>query len=163
MEYVPAIARWIHFLAGITWVGLLYYFNLVQVPALKDAAADGTAAGITKHVAPRALLWFRWSALVTWLAGAALLGKNFVAAFTLQPDMAPIGIGAWLGTIMLINVWLLIWPNQQKILGMKPASDEEKVKARRVALLASRTNMMLSIPMLFFMAGGLSHRAAFGF
>lgn len=163
MELVPAIARWIHFLAGITWIGLLYYFNLVQVPALKDAAADGTAAGITKHVAPRALFWFRWSALVTWLAGAALLGAGFAAAFTLQPEMAPIGIGAWLGTIMLFNVWGLIWPNQKKILGMKPATDEEKAKARRIAFLASRTNMMLSIPMLFFMAGGLSHRALFGF
>jgi uncharacterized membrane protein len=160
---IAAIARWAHFLAGITWIGLLYYFNLVQVPALKDAAADGTAAGITKHVAPRALLWFRWSAVATWLAGAGLLGPHFVAAFTLQPEMAPIGIGAWLGTIMLFNVWALIWPNQQKILGIKPATDDEKAKARRVALLASRTNMMLSIPMLFFMAGGLSHRAAFGF
>jgi len=163
MELLPALARWIHFLAGITWIGLLYYFNLVQVPALKDAAADGTAAGITKHVAPRALFWFRWSALVTWLAGAALLGAGFTAAFTLQPEMAPIGIGAWLGTIMLFNVWALIWPNQKKILGIKPATDEEKNKARRVAFLASRTNMMLSIPMLFFMAGGLSHRALFGF
>jgi uncharacterized membrane protein len=160
---IDAIARWAHFLAGITWIGLLYYFNLVQVPALKAAAADGTAAGITKHVAPRALLWFRWSAVATWLAGSALLGPNFVAAFMLQPEMAPIGIGAWLGTIMLFNVWVLIWPNQQKILGMKPATDEEKAQARRVALLASRTNMMLSIPMLFFMAGGMSHRAAFGF
>jgi uncharacterized membrane protein len=158
MELVPAIARWAHFLAGITWIGLLYYFNLVQMPALKDAAADGTAAGITKHVAPRALLWFRWAAVVTWLAGAALLGPNLAPAFTLQPSFAPIGIGAWLGTIMLFNVWVLIWPNQQKILGMKPATDEEKAKARRVAMLASRTNMMLSIPMLFFMATGLSHR-----
>lgn len=162
MEIVPAMARWVHFVAGITWIGLLYYFNLVQVPALKDAAADGTAAGITKHVAPRALLWFRWSAVVTWLAGAALLGPNFVAAFTLRPEFAGIGIGAWLGTIMLLNVWGLIWPNQKKVLGIKPATDEEKAKARRVALLASRTNMMLSLPLLFFMAGGLSHRAVFG-
>jgi uncharacterized membrane protein len=162
MDFLPGIARWTHFLAGITWIGLLYYFNLVQMAALKDAAADGTAAGITKHVAPRALLWFRWSAVVTWLAGAALLGANLVPAFTLQPAFAPIGIGAWLGSIMLFNVWVLIWPNQKKILGMKPASDEEKAKARRVAMLASRTNMMLSIPMLFFMANGLSHRAVFG-
>jgi len=152
-----AIARWVHFLAGITWIGLLYYFNLVQMAALKDAAADGTAAGITKHVAPRALLWFRWAAVVTWLAGAALLGPNLGPAFTLTAPYSAIGIGAWLGTIMLFNVWVLIWPNQQKILGMKPATDDEKAKARRVAMLASRTNMMLSIPMLFFMANGMSH------
>ena len=158
MEFAPAIIRWIHFLAGITWIGLLYYFNLVQVPALKDAAADGTGAGITKHVAPRALLWFRWSAVVTWLAGAGLLGPNLPNALMLRPEYAGIGIGAWLGSIMLFNVWVLIWPNQQKILGMKPASDDEKAKARRVAFLASRTNTMLSIPMLFFMATGLSHR-----
>jgi len=140
MELVPALARWIHFLAGITWVGLLYYFNLVQMAGLKAAAADGTAAGINKHIAPRALLWFRWSAVVTWLAGAALLG-----------------------TIMLINVWVLIWPNQKKILGMVAADDAAKNKARRVAMLASRTNLMLSLPMLFFMANGLSHRAVLGF
>jgi uncharacterized membrane protein len=146
----------------VMWIGLLYYFNFVQVPALKDAAADGTAAGITKHVAPRALFYFRWSAVVTWLTGAALLGSLFLDAFLLRGGMAGIGIGSWLGTIMLFNVWALIWPNQQKILGIKPATDEEKTKARRVALLASRTNMMLSIPMLFFMAGGWSHRAAFG-
>jgi uncharacterized membrane protein len=149
-------------MAGIMWIGLLYYFNFVQVPALKAAAADNTAGGITKHVAPRALLYFRWAAVVTWLAGAALLGSQFMAAFTLQKGMAGIGIGAWLGTIMLFNVWVLIWPNQQKILGMKPATDEEKVKARRVAFLTSRTNVALSIPMLFFMAGGWSHRAVFG-
>ena len=162
MDLLPALARWIHLLAGVMWIGLLYYFNFVQVPALKDAAADGTAAGITKHVAPRALFYFRWSAVVTWLAGAALLGGLFLDAFLLRGGMAGIGIGAWLGTIMLFNVWVLIWPNQQKILGLKPATDEEKAKARRIALLASRTNMMLSIPMLFFMAGGWSHRAAFG-
>ena len=154
--------RWFHAVAGIAWIGLLYYFNFVQVPALKDAAADGTAGGITKHVAPLALLWFRWAALATWLAGAALLGGNFSNAFLLQPGWEPIGIGSWLGTIMLFNVWGLIWPNQQKILGMKKATDEEKVKARRVALLASRTNTLLSIPMLLLMTNGLSHRALLG-
>jgi uncharacterized membrane protein len=162
MDLVPIFARWLHFLAGVMWIGLLYYFNFVQVPAMKAATADNTAAGISRHVAPRALLYFRWAAVVTWLAGAALLGNQFVAAFTLQKGMAGIGIGAWLGTIMLFNVWALIWPNQQKILGMKPASDEEKAKARRLAFLASRTNVALSIPMLFFMAGGWSHRGTFG-
>jgi uncharacterized membrane protein len=162
MDLVPALARWVHFLAGVMWIGLLYYFNFVQVPALKAATADNTAAGITKHVAPRALLYFRWSAVVTWLAGATLLGANFVNAFTLRPGWVGIGIGAWLGTIMIFNVWAIIWPNQQKILGMKPASDEEKAKARRTAFLTSRMNTALSIPMLFFMAGGLTHRAAFG-
>ena len=154
--------RWFHAIAGIAWIGLLYYFNFGQVLALKDAAADGTAGGITKHVAPLALLWFRWAALATWLAGAALLGSNFSNAFLLQPGWEPIGIGSWLGTIMLFNVWGLIWPNQQKILGMKKATDEEKVKARRVALLASRTNTLLSIPMLLLMTNGLSHRALLG-
>jgi uncharacterized membrane protein len=162
MEYVPALARWLHFMAGVMWIGLLEYFNFVQVAALKAATADGTNAGIVKHVAPRALLFFRWSAVVTWLAGAALLGNQFVNAFTLSHGMAGIGVGAWLGTIMLFNVWALIWPNQKKILGLKPATDEEKNKARRVAFLASRTNTALSIPLLFFMAGGWSHRAVFG-
>jgi len=104
MDYVPALARWLHLMAGVMWIGLLYYFNFVQVGAMKNAAADGTAAGISKHVAPRALLFFRWAAVVTWLAGAALLGKDFMGAFTLQPGFAAIGVGAWLGTIMLFNV-----------------------------------------------------------
>ncbi len=145
------LGRWLHIGAGVMWIGLLYYFNFVQVAALKAAGADGTAAGITKHVAPRALLFFRWAALVTWLAGAMLLGSHFVEAFTFKGPYAPIGMGAWLGTIMLFNVWGLIWPNQKKVLGLVQASDEEKNKARRVAFLASRTNTMLSIPMLFFM------------
>ena len=162
MDYLPAMMRWLHLMAGVMWIGLLYYFNFVQVAALKAAVADSTAAGITKHVAPRALFYFRWSALVTWLAGAALLGSSLGAAFTLQPGHVPIGIGAWLGTIMLLNVWGLIWPNQKKILGMKPATDEEKTKARRIAFLASRTNTMLSIPMLFFMAAG-AHSVIYGF
>jgi uncharacterized membrane protein len=159
---LDGIFRWLHLMAGITWIGLLYYFNFVQVPAMKEATADGTAAGISKHVAPRALLWFRWAALVTWFAGAALLGANFMHAFMLEPAYAGIGIGAWLGTIMLFNVWVLIWPNQKKILGLVAATDEIKAKARRVAFLASRTNTMLSIPMLFFMANGLTHKAAVG-
>lgn len=160
---VRGLGRWLHIGAGVMWIGLLYYFNFVQVAALKAAGADGTGAGITKHVAPRALLFFRWAALVTWLAGAAILGGYFLDAFLFrQKAFVPIGVGAWLGTIMLFNVWVLIWPNQKKILGFVPASDEEKNKARRVAFLASRTNTMLSIPMLFFMvsSGGIL-RAAF--
>jgi len=156
------IEVWLHVLAGITWIGLLYYFNFVQVPALAEAAADKDGPGpaaISKYVAPRALLWFRWAAVVTWLTGAAALetmyqgeGSGFVAAFTLSdPGMRVIGVGAWLGTIMLFNVWVLIWPNQKKVLGLVQASDEEKAKAKKVAFLASRTNTMLSIPMLMCM------------
>ena len=157
-----AILRWLHVLAGIMWIGLLYFFNFVNVAAVKEATAAGEAAPISKYVVPRALLFFRWGAVATWLLGAALLGSmtaangmnGFVAAFGLQSNMAAIGIGAWLGTIMLFNVWGLIWRNQKKILGFVPATDEEKVKARRVAFLASRVNTMLSIPMLFFMVTG---------
>src|SRR5665213_2422758 len=154
MAIVAALARWMHFLFGVMWIGLLYYFNFVQAAAVKEATADGTAGGITKHVLPRALWYFRWSALVTWIMGAILLGTfgdgtGFVKAFTFQAPYAGIGIGAWLGTIMLINVWTLIWQNQKKLLGLTPATDEEKTVARRVAFLASRTNTMLSIPMLF--------------
>ena len=156
------ILRAIHAFAGIAWIGLLYYFNFVQVPALKAAVADGSAGGITKHVAPLALLWFRWAALATWLAGAGLLGANFTDAFLLKNGYEAIGLGSWFGTIMLFNVWVLIWPNQQKVLGMKKATDEEKGKARRVALLASRTNTLLSIPMILLMTNGLSHRALLG-
>ncbi|HKA43179.1 MAG TPA: urate hydroxylase PuuD [Burkholderiales bacterium] len=162
MDFIQlGIGRWLHIAAGVMWIGLLYYFNFVQVPALAEAGKDGTGAGITKHVAPRALFWFRWAAVVTWLAGAMLLGKNFLNAFLfLNQAFYAIGVGAWLGTIMLFNVWVLIWPNQQKILGMVQATDAEKAKARRVAFLASRTNTMLSIPMLFFMAAA-GHQGTF--
>jgi len=157
-----SFGRWLHIGAGIFWIGLLYYFNAVQTPALADAAADKGGpggAGVNKYVAPRALFWFRWSALATWLAGAWLLGERFLPAFTFglakgasdYPTVV-IGIGAWLGTIMLLNVWGIIWPNQKKILGIKPATDEEKAKARKAALYASRTNFILSIPMLLCMA-----------
>ena len=161
--FVLATERWLHFLSGVTWIGLLYYFNFVQVPAIAAANADKDGPGpgaINKYVAPRALLWFRWGAVVTWLSGAALLESmphlSLVDAFTLQGASRVIGVGAWLGTIMLFNVWVLIWPNQKKILGIVSASDEEKNRARRVALLASRTNTMLSIPMLLFM-GASAH------
>ncbi len=160
MDYVPALSRWLHLMAGVMWLGLLYYFNVVQAQAMKDAQADGTAAGIGKHVAPRALFWFRWAAVLTWLSGAALLGKHFVAAFTLQPAYLPIGIGAWLGTLMLFNVWALIWPNQKKALGLVPATEDEKARARRTAFIVSRANLVLSFPLLFFMAAG-PHSAVF--
>jgi uncharacterized membrane protein len=154
---------WAHVLAGITWIGLLYYFNFVQVPAVAQALGDEGGPGpaaINKYVAPRALLWFRWGAVATWLTGAAALeqlytgeGSGFVKAFTLQDPLTTIGVGAWLGTIMLFNVWVLIWPNQKKILGMVEASADEIAGAKKVALMASRTNTLLSIPMLMCMVG----------
>lgn len=161
------LGRWFHILAGITWIGLLYYFNFIQVPALAAAAADEGGpggAGITKYVAPPALFWFRWAALVTWVTGAYYLVMRggmdeLVGAFALgmleggNMYQTVIGYGAWMGTIMLFNVWVLIWPNQKKVLGMVEASDEEKARAKRIAFLASRTNTMLSIPMLLCMAG----------
>jgi uncharacterized membrane protein len=159
------IGRWVHVMAGVMWVGLLYYFNFVQAAAMKDAQADGTAAGIAKHVAPRALLFFRWAAVVTWLAGMALLGDKADEAFLFKERAyIPIGVGAWLGTIMFVNVWAIIWPNQKKILGLAPASEHEKTRARRVAFVASRLNVVLSMPMLFFMtaSGGMFRRAVFG-
>lgn len=149
---------WMHVLVGIVWIGLLYYFNFVQVPGMAKAKADGTAAGISKHIAPTALLWFRWAALITWITGALALealhtaeGSGVVAAFTFQSGFEIIGMGAWLGTIMLFNVWVLIWPNQKKVLGLVEASDEQKAKAGFVALMASRTNTLLSIPMILGM------------
>jgi uncharacterized membrane protein len=166
VDLVAGFARWFHYLAGVMWIGLLYYFNFVQVQALAqaNAADDGSAAGITRFVAPRALQFFRWSALVTWLMGALLLVAygGFIAAFTLQQPFTGIGVGAWIGTIMLLNVWVIIYPNQMKILGKVPAGAQAQARARRVAFLASRFNTMLSIPMLFFMAFGFSHKAIVG-
>lgn len=150
---------WFHAVVGVIWIGLLYYFNFVQVPAMGAAKADGTAAGISKHIAPRALLWFRYTALLTWLSGAAILMKLgiFADAFMLKGGAATIGVGAWLGTIMLFNVWVLIWPNQKKVLGLVEADDAAKAKAGNIALLASRTNTALSIPMLLAMTASTFH------
>ena len=150
-EILELIFRWGHFLAGITWIGILYYFNLIQIPFLK-AITPETKAEAFKFLVPRALLWFRYSALATWFFGMALLGPRTVSAFTLQGSDAVIGMGAWLGTIMLLNVWFIIWPNQKKVIGIVAATPEEKTRAARLAFLASRTNLVLSIPMLFFMA-----------
>lgn len=149
---------WFHVLAGVIWIGLLYYFNFVQVPGVGAALADSDGPGpaaINKYVAPRALLWFRWAAVVTWLTGVGALEGlgGAMGAFTFSAGMEVIGLGAWLGTIMLFNVWVLIWPNQQKILGMKEATADEIAKAKFVALMASRTNTVLSIPMLLCMIG----------
>jgi uncharacterized membrane protein len=174
-ENLGSLTRFVHIVAGVMWIGLLWYFNFVQVPALAEAGADKSGpggAGITKYVAPRALFYFRWAAILTWLAGFGLLAQSGqLGAFALgllgqsggdmpNPYQMVIGFGAWFGTIMLFNVWVLIWPNQKKILGLVPASDEEKAKARRIAFLASRTNTMLSIPMLLCM-GSAGHGLPF--
>ena len=163
------LGRWLHILSGVMWIGLLWYFNVVQTPGLAAAAADKGGpggAGITKYIAPRALWWFRWAAVVTWVTGAYYLLFGYGStdtihrAFGLYPGFRTIGVGAWLGTIMLFNVWVFIWPNQKKILGIVPATDEEKAAARKTAGMASRINFVLSIPMLLCM-GGQSHGLPF--
>ncbi len=162
---------WLHVLAGVTWIGLLYYFNFVQVPGVGAALAnkDGPQpAAINKYIAPKALLWFRMSAAVTWLTGLSALAQlgggmqGVMDAFMMTNGMAVIGLGAWLGTIMLFNVWVLIWPNQKKILGLdgKEHSAEAIAGAKKIALLASRTNTALSVPMLLCMVG-YGHGLAF--
>jgi uncharacterized membrane protein len=162
--HLGRIDRWLHIVSGVAWIGLLYYFNVVQTPGLAEAAADKGGpggAGVSKYIAPRALLWFRWAAVATWLTGVIYLLGGYgvgstiaiVRAFTLQEGFRTIGVGAWLGTIMLFNVWVFIWPNQKKILGMVPATDDEKAAARKTAGRASRINFILSLPMLMCMAG----------
>ncbi len=165
-----SLDRWLHIISGVMWVGLLYYFNVVQMPALAAAGADKGGpggAGVTKYVAPRALLWFRWAAVVTALSGVIIIegayrpaGGGLMQVLALKEGFTIIGIGSWLGLFMLFNVWVLIWPNQKKILGITPATDEQKAGARTIATLASRTNFALSIPMLMCM-GGQSHGLPF--
>jgi len=159
-----AVFRWVHVVAGILWIGLLYYFNFVQIRVMPSIPAELKPA-VGKHIAPEALFWFRWSALVTVLAGltvAFLRGHVYlheVLSFGLAGGMVEgdqqytlMGIGVWLAIIMFLNVWGIIWPNQKRALGIVPADDETKAKAARVAMLASRTNMLLSLPMLTAMA-----------
>jgi uncharacterized membrane protein len=148
--------RWLHVLSGVMWIGLLWYFNFVQIPSMPKIP-DEQKPAIGKVIAPTALFWFRWAALATVITGLILAAMNgyLIRALFLgigvggQPTY--IGLGMWLGLIMAYNVWMIIWPNQQKALGLVGASDEEKKAAARIAMLASRFNTMLSIPMLYFM------------
>ncbi len=153
-----SLVTWLHVFFGIIWIGLLYYFNFIQVPGVAQALADKDGPGpsaINKYIAPKALFYFRWGALLTWITGASALHSSGIGihnAFSLQPGAEIIGIGAWLGTIMLFNVWGLIWPNQKRILGIVDATDDQIAKGKIVALMASRTNTLLSIPMLMCMS-----------
>lgn len=164
MEFIVnqhyALSVWLHVLAGIVWIGILYYFNFVQVPAMGEALADKDGPGpaaIGKYIAPRALLWFRMSAATTWILGLVLLSlqsrgvDGIISAFMLAEGYQIIGIGAWMGTIMAFNVWFIIWPNQKKILGIKSSSADEILSAKKNAALASSVNVILSIPMLLAM------------
>ena len=154
------VVRWLHVMAGVMWIGLLWSFNFVQIPSMPKIPDDQKPA-ISKVIAPAALFWFRWSALVTMVLGLLLayMSHYLVAAMTLTKGFHAIGIGMWLGLIMAFNVWMIIWPNQKKALGIVTVSPEEKAAAAKMAGMTSRINTMLSIPMLYFMVaqshGGL--------
>jgi uncharacterized membrane protein len=154
-----AILRWLHVLCGIMWIGLLWYFNFVQTRMMPQIPAE-LKPGVSKYIAPEALFWFRWAAALTLLMGIILatLRGYIVAAYTLGASEGfsdkghiLIGVGMWLGTIMAFNVWVFIWPNQQKVLGLVEADDATKANSARVAGQFSRINTLLSIPMLVAM------------
>jgi len=154
-----AVFRFLHVLAGIMWIGLLYYFNFVQIRKMPEIPAE-LKPGVSKYIAPEALFWFRWAALATWVMGVILAWNRgyLVSAFTLGategfsvPQHTMIGTGMWLATIMFINVWAFIWPNQKIALGIVDADADAKAKAGRLAMLFSRTNTLLSVPMLVTM------------
>ena len=151
--YWTFIIRWVHVLAGILWIGLLYYFNFVQTPTMPKIDPAEHRAAVTKYIAPNALFWFRHAAAATVLFGllTAWMSGYIVQALLLQKGYHAIGIGMWLALIMAFNVWFIIWPNQQKVLGLVEASADEKAKAARLAGMTSRINTMLSIPMLYCM------------
>jgi len=144
--------RWLHVTVAIMWVGLLWYFNFVQIPSM-PRIVDELKPAITKVIAPCALFWFRYAALMTVIMGLGLASMNgyIMPALALQEPFMPIGIGMWLGLIMAFNVWFIIWPMQKKALGMIPVEASEKTRAARIAMITSRINTMLSIPMLYCM------------
>jgi uncharacterized membrane protein len=147
------VMRWLHVMSGVMWIGLLWYFNFVQIPTVPKIEPAEHRAAISKYIAPSALFWFRYAALATVVTGLLLawMSRYLVDALTLRPGHIAIGIGMWLALIMAVNVWFIIWPNQQKALGLVPATPEAKTAAGRTAMLTSRINTLLSIPMLFCM------------
>ena len=149
-DLLIVIIRWLHVLSGVMWIGLLWYFNFVQIPSMPKIPDDQKPA-IGNVIAPEALFWFRWSALSTVVFGLILAMMNGYLVDALVLNNALIGFGMWLGLIMAFNVWFVIWPNQQKALGMVEVEADAKAKAARTAMLFSRTNTMLSVPMLFAM------------
>ena len=152
------VMRWLHVLSGIMWIGMLYYFNFVQMPSMPKIP-DEQKPAVSKVIAPNALFWFRWGAAATVLTGLllALMNGYLVNALTLGivqtgvTGATVIGIGMWLGLIMAFNVWFIIWPNQKRALGLVEADDASKAKSARTAMIASRINTLLSIPMLLAM------------
>ena len=151
-DLLNGVLQWLHVFFGIMWIGLLYYFNFVQTPVMPTIPAE-LKAGVSKYIAPKVLFYFRWSAALTVLLGLFLAWSygELVEALTFQPSARLIGIGMWLGLIMAFNVWVIIWPAQQKVLGLVAADDAAKASAAKAALIASRLNTLLSIPMLLAM------------
>jgi uncharacterized membrane protein len=155
-SWIAFFVRWLHVLSGVMWVGLLWYFNFVQIPSMPKIP-DEQKPAVSKVIAPTALFWFRWAALATLGTGLllALLNGYLVQALTFSGSGPAklIGIGMWLGIVMAYNVWMVIWPNQKIALGMVEADADTKKKAARTEMITSRVNTMLSIPMLYFMVG----------
>ncbi len=152
--YWAQFLRYLHVFAGILWIGLLYYFNFVQIPTMPKVPAELKPA-VSKYIAPAALFWFRYSALATVILGllvAEMTLPGYVAnALGLEVGFRTIGIGMWLGLIMAANVWFIIWPNQKRALGIVEADDATKARSASLAMMASRTNLILSLPMLYCM------------
>ena len=159
--YAEGILRALHVWAGILWIGLLYYFNFVQIPNMPNIPAEQKPA-ISKVIAPAALFYFRWAAMATMVIGLllALHSGWLLDAITLSNGKATIGLGMYIGTIMWFNVWFVIWPNQKRALGLVDASDDAKKKSARTAMIFSRTNTALSVPMLYGMIIGAQHAAS---